>query len=65
MPSAPPKYGRNIGLFLQQYLLQQLLRRGGANETGYVDVDKSRHEELAVEAVHYAPMAWDDVTKVL
>lgn len=47
------------------HLLQQLLRRGGADEAGDVHVDEGGHEELAVEPVHDAAVAGDHVAEVL
>lgn len=35
------------------------------NERRHVDIDKGRHEELAIETVHDATMSWDGIAKVL
>jgi len=46
-------------------LLENFLRRRGPDETVDVDVDEGGHEELAVEPVHDATVARNDVTEIL
>ena len=47
------------------YLLHELLRWSRPDERVDVDVDESGHEELAVETVHDAAVAGDDVAEIL
>ena len=46
-------------------MLHEFLRARRPYEAVDVDVDEGRHEELAIESIHDAPVAWDDVPKVL
>jgi hypothetical protein len=55
-----------FGLFFDENdLLKNFLRRRRPDEAVDVHVDEGGHQELAVEPVHDAAVAWDDVTKVL
>ena len=46
-------------------MLQYFLRGGCSDEAVDVDVDEGGHEELAVEPVHDATVAGNDVTEIL
>ena len=46
-------------------MLKELLWRSSPNKAVDVDVDKSGHEELAVEPIHDSTMARNDITEVL
>lgn len=47
------------------YLLQKFLWRIHADERRNVNVNKSGHQILTIEAVHNATMTRDDITKIL
>lgn len=47
------------------HLLKDFLWWCGLDEAADVDVDEGGHQELAVEAIHDATVAGDDVTEVL
>ena len=35
------------------------------DNTGNVNVGESHHQVLAIKAIHYTPMSWDSVRKIL